>query len=347
MRKILMAGAMLAASLTLTTFSVSLFAAESGVASKTKSSKSAAKKSRVKKTISSTHASSTHASSKRIVRHHAKNWENAELDVGSGPLKLASSAAMVFDENNDKPLFAKNATAMQPIASITKLMTAMVVLDAQLPMDEYLTVENADVDTLRNSGSRLGVGTVLTRTEMLRLALMSSENRAASALGRTYPGGINAFVAAMNRKAASLGMLHSRFVDSSGLHSQNVSTAEDLVKMVTAGYRYDLIREYTTTSNYGVSLSNSGRSLEFNNTNALVKNKSKDWDIGLSKTGYISEAGRCLVMHVNISNRPVVIVLLDSIGKFTRIGDANRIKKWVENNQSGSVAASRKSSNDV
>ncbi|TCV82888.1 D-alanyl-D-alanine endopeptidase [Sulfurirhabdus autotrophica] len=342
MRKILMAGAMLAASLTLTTFSVSLFAADSGSVSKTKSSKSVAKKSRVKKAIPS-----THASNKRSSRHHAKNLGNAELDVGNGPLKLASSAAMVFDENNDKPLFAKNATTMQPIASITKLMTAMVVLDAQLPMDEYLTVENADVDTLRNSGSRLGVGTVLTRTEMLRLALMSSENRAASALGRTYPGGINAFVAAMNRKAASLGMLHSRFVDSSGLHSENVSTAEDLVKMVTAGYRYDLIREYTTTSNYGVELSNSGRNLEFNNTNALVKNKSKDWDIGLSKTGYISEAGRCLVMHVNISNRPMVIVLLDSVGKFTRIGDANRIKKWVENNRSGSVAASRKSSNDV
>lgn len=342
MRKILMAGAMLAASLALTTYSVTLLAAGSDGASKSEpSSKSAVKKYKVKTVTHVAHVTKQ-VTKKRAARHHAKKIVNAEVDVGTGPLKLGSSAVMVFDESDAKPLYAKNATSLQPIASITKLMTAMVVLDAQLPMDESITVDNADVDTLRRSSSRLAVGTTLTRTEMLRLALMSSENRAASALGRTYPGGINAFVAAMNRKAVALGMQHSRFVDSSGLHSENVSTAEDLVKMVMAGYRYDLIREYTTTANYGVEMSGSRRSLEFNNTNALVKNKSKEWDIGLSKTGYISEAGRCLVMHVNIMNRPMVIVLLDSLGKLTRISDANRIKKWVENTRSGRVALSLK-----
>lgn len=244
-----------------------------------------------------------------------------------GRLQLASSVAMIVDQKSGETLFSRNSGNQAPIASITKLMTAMVVLDAGLSMDEPITISDADVDWLRNSGSRLRVGTTLTRQETLQLALMSSENRAAAALARTYPGGTAQFVAAMNRKAAELGMRQSHFVDSTGLHSENVSTAEDLVKMVKAGYHYDLIRQMTTTEAYDVVYDN-GQRTAYKNTNALVKSPS--WDIGLSKTGFINEAGRCLVMQAQIASRPVIIVLLDSWGKYTRIADANRIKKWLE-----------------
>ena len=206
-------------------------------------------------------------------------------------------------------------------------MTAMVVLDSGLPLNETVYVDNADLDMLKHTSSRLRVGTGLTRHDMLRLALMSSENRAAAALGRAYPGGTAEFVAAMNRKAVELGMWNTRFVDSTGLSSENVSTAEDLVRMVRAAYEYPLIREFTTTAAHEVATAG-GRSLEYRNSNRLVKNPT--WEIGLSKTGYISEAGRCLVMQARIAARSVVIVLLDSWGKYTRIGDANRIKKWLE-----------------
>jgi len=286
-----------------------------------------------------------HVSKKPTRQYRNTKLHAASLDMGTGPLKLQSSAVVVFDEQTAKPLFVKNSTATQSIASITKLMTAMVVLDAKLPMDEIISVDASDVDTLRNSSSRLAVGTSLSRGEMLRLALMSSENRAASSLARTYPGSTPAFVAAMNRKAVSLGMQHTRFVDSSGLHAENVSTAEDLVKMVTAGHRYETIREYTTTAAHDVDVPGSRRNLEFKNTNVLVRNK--EWDIGLSKTGFISEAGRCLVMQVTIASKPMIIVLLDSVGKYTRIGDATRIKKWVENTNGGRVAKVMKASNDV
>ncbi|MFH1495016.1 MAG: D-alanyl-D-alanine endopeptidase [Pseudomonadota bacterium] len=247
-----------------------------------------------------------------------------------GNLHLGSAVAMIVDQKSGETLFSRNAANQAPIASITKLMTAMVVLDAGLSMDETITISEADVDSLRNSGSRLRVGTTLTRQETLHLALMSSENRAAAALARTYPGGTAQFVAAMNRKAVELGMRQTHFVDSTGLHSENVSTAEDLVKMVRAGYHYDQIRQMSTSENYDV-VNDNGHRIPYKNTNALVK--SPAWDIGLSKTGFINEAGRCLVMQAQIASRPVIIVLLDSAGKFTRIADANRIKKWLESSR--------------
>lgn len=242
-------------------------------------------------------------------------------------LKLRSSIAMIYDEQGQSSLYAKNADTVAPIASITKLMTAMVVLDAQLPLEEEISISALDMDTLKGTRSRMSPGMKLTRGELLRLALMSSENRAAAALARTYPGGTDAAVAMMNNKARELGMKDTRFLDPTGLNSGNVSTAQDLVKMVQAAQRYDPIHEFTTTSSHVFDLAGH-RPMRYNNTNPLVKNAS--WDIGVSKTGYISEAGRCLVMQAKINQRPVVIVLLDSWGARTRVGDANRIKKWME-----------------
>ena len=242
-------------------------------------------------------------------------------------LKLQSSAALVLDQQSGEILYGKNATTIAPIASITKLMTAMVVLDANLDPDEKIQITQDDIDLLRGSHSRLRVGAVLTRDELLRLALMASENRAASALGRSYPGGLDAFVRAMNLKAQLLGMSGSHFDDSTGLSSTNVSTAEDLATLVRAAHSYPLIREYTTSTGYAVHLG--GRKpVAFHNTNRLVG--SGAWDIGLSKTGFINEAGRCLVMQATLAGRAVIIVLLDSWGKYSRIGDAKRIRKWLE-----------------
>lgn len=241
--------------------------------------------------------------------------------------KLHSTIALIYDEQSQRPLYTKNPDAIAPIASITKLMTAMVVLDVKPDLDEEISVDVADLDSLKGTHSRLRIGTTFTRNEMLRLALMSSENRAASALARSYPGGMPAAVAAMNAKARKLGMLDTTFRDPTGLNSENVSTARDLVKMVAAARNYKLIQQYTTTVTHSVE-GTRGRELRFNNTNPLVKNAS--WDIGVSKTGYINEAGRCLVMQAQIRQRSVIIVLLDSAGKNTRIGDANRVKKWIE-----------------
>ena len=252
---------------------------------------------------------------------------SAVLSFTSAP-KLRSAIALIYDEQEQSPLYAKNADTVAPIASITKLMTAMVVLDAQLPLDEEISISREDMDKLKGTSSRMNPGLKLTRGELLRLALMSSENRAAAALARTYPGGTAAAVAMMNIKALELDMRDSRFMDPTGLNSGNVSTAQDLVRMVRAAQRYDLIHQYSTTSSYTVKPIGRGKPMRFGNTNPLVKNAS--WDIGVSKTGYISEAGRCLVMQVKINQRPVVIVLLDSWGNRTRIGDANRIKKWME-----------------
>ena len=246
-------------------------------------------------------------------------------DIG-GP-ELKSAAAIVIEQGGGQVYYAKNIDSVVPIASITKLVTAMVVLDAKLPLDARITVTAADLDDIKGTRSRLKVGTTLTRAELLHLALMSSENRAAAALGRTYPGGFRAFVAAMNQKAVELGMWHSRFVDGTGLSSENVSTAQDLVKLAEAAYKYPLIREYTTHPDHRLRLAN-GKFLTYRNSNGLVKNP--EWTIGLSKTGYISEAGRCLVIQARIAARPVIIVLLDSWGRLTRIGDANRIKRWME-----------------
>ncbi len=259
--------------------------------------------------------------------HKHQPARRAAVQASGGIPELKSAAALVVDLDDGRMIYAKNTQNIAPIASITKLMTAMVVLDANLPLEETIYVDSADLDFVKHTNSRLGVGTGLPRRDMLRLALMSSENRAAASLGRAYPGGAESFIAAMNRKAVELGMWNTRFVDSTGLSSENVSTAGDLVKMVKGAYQYPLIREFTTTPAHEVETV-AGRSLQFRNSNGLVKNST--WEIGLSKTGYISEAGRCLVMQATIAARPVIIVLLDSWGKNTRIGDANRIKKWME-----------------
>ena len=244
-------------------------------------------------------------------------------------LALRSGAVLVLDQDTGEPLFAKNTDQVLPIASITKLMTAMVVLDSGLPLLESISIDKADVDRMKGSRSKLPVGTTLMRAEMLKLALMASENRAAAALSRNYPGGSFAFVAAMNQKSAELGMSNSRFVDATGLHPGNVSTAGDLAKLADAAHRYPLIREYTTTDYFRIeSEEKRRRALAFVNSNRLLK--SRQWEIGLSKTGYISEAGRCLVMQAMIGDKPRIIVLLDSWGKLSRIADANRIKRWIE-----------------
>jgi len=262
------------------------------------------------------------------------------LLIDANKLKLASANALVFDAQTGQPIYAKGADAVTAIASVTKLMTAMVVLDAQQPMDEMLTIGIGDLDLLKASSSRLRLGTTMTRREMLQLALMSSENRAASCLARDYPGGTPAFVEAMNRKAASLGMLQTHFSDATGLSSENVATARDLARMVQAAADYPLIREFTTTASHYVEIQPSGRVLGFNNTNSLVRGG--QWDITLSKTGFIREAGKCLVMLANIVNRPVVIVLLDSYGRLSRIADAQRVKYWLETGESLVIpAASR------
>jgi D-alanyl-D-alanine endopeptidase (penicillin-binding protein 7) len=248
--------------------------------------------------------------------------------------KLGSAIALIYDEQTGRPLYAKNVDNVAPIASITKLMTAMVVLDANLPLDEPITLIPQDRDHYKRTRSRMRNGMTLTRGELLKLALMASENTAAAALARTYPGGTEVMLAMMNAKARDLGMDSTRFYDPTGLHSSNVSTAQDLVKMVRAAQGYEEIQRCTTSHSHTVQVS-SRHALHFNNTNPLVRNAS--WDIGLSKTGYISEAGRCLVMQAKISNRPVVIVLLDSWGKRTRVGDANRIKRWMEGTDSGTM----------
>lgn len=254
-------------------------------------------------------------------------------EANDSELRLASSKALILNQETGEVLYAKSTDTPTPIASVTKLMTAMVVLDAHQSMDELVTVTEADVDTLKGTSSRLRVGTTLPRGEVLRLALMASENRAASALSNAYPGGHQAFVAAMNAKAAALGMTRSRFVDGTGLNSDNVSTAEDLAKMVKAAYQYPEIRQASTSTSSEVPVHGLNRMVEFRNTNILVRNS--DWEIGLSKTGFISEAGRCLVMQAQIAGQPLIIVLLDSWGKLTRIGDAQRIRKWIESSNAG------------
>ena len=256
-------------------------------------------------------------------------------DVDQGRLSLHSSSVLVIDQNTGQTLFEKHSDAVVPIASISKLMTAMVVLDAKLDMQELLTIGEEEVDSLKGTRSRIPVGTTMTRETAMLLALMSSENRAAHALGRHYPGGLPAFVTAMNKKARALGMHSSSFEEPTGLSSNNVSTAHDLARMVAAAARYPEIRDFSTTATAKVELK--GRISDFNNTNALVR--SDTWEIGISKTGYISEAGRCLVMQARVADKPVVIVLLDSAGKMTRVGDAMRIKRWME---SASLASERR-----
>ncbi|MBP8305847.1 MAG: D-alanyl-D-alanine endopeptidase [Burkholderiaceae bacterium] len=264
----------------------------------------------------------------------SRDAEPARLSVGQAtglhavddPLDLRSSVALVTDQRTGEVLLSKNPNAVLPIASITKVMTSLVVLDAQLPLAETVEINAEDIDTEKGSRSRLRPGTRLTRAELLQLALMSSENRAAHALARHYPGGMPAFVAAMNAKARQLGMTASQFSDPTGLSDRNVSNAHDLARMLRAAYDYPLVRQFSTAPELTVDAGY--RMISFRNTNRLIDHSS--WSIGLQKTGYIAEAGRCLVMQANIESRPVLMVLLDSAGRYSRFGDAQRIRDWLE-----------------
>ncbi len=258
----------------------------------------------------------------------------AGLHGAMDPLDLKSSVALVIDQDTNEVLFSKNDHAVLPIASLTKLMTGVIVSGAKLPLDETITITQDDVDTEKNTRSRLGVGTVLTRGELLHLALMSSENRAAHALGRTYPGGLATFVSLMNAKAKMLGMTDTSYVEPTGLSSRNQSSAKDLATLVNAAHSDPMLRELTTSPGYQVAVGR--RTLQFNNTNRLVKNP--DWDIGLQKTGYISEAGQCLVMQTKIAGRKLIMVFLDSAGKLSRLGDAERVRRWVEANPINTIS---------
>jgi serine-type D-Ala-D-Ala endopeptidase (penicillin-binding protein 7) len=242
--------------------------------------------------------------------------------------KLKSSSVLIIDQGDSSVLYSRHSDVPLPIASITKLMTALVVLDARQPLDEQIQITDADRDLPKGGFSRLAVGTTLTRGDLMHLALMSSENRAAHSLGNNYPGGMPAMVAAMNAKAAALGMSNSHFVDPTGLSSQNVASPEDLSKLVIAASHNPSIREYSTDKSYTVKVHR--RMVEFHNTDNLVANPT--WNITVQKTGYITEAGKCLVMAAVIEGRSIVIVLLDSLGKYTRVADAKRIKTWMEAN---------------
>lgn len=260
-------------------------------------------------------------------------------------LNLNSASVMVFDQDSGKTLLAKNPRIQTPIASITKLMTAVVTLDAQTPLDERISITKQDIDRLKGTGSRLAIGATYTREQLLNLALIASENRAAHALGRTYPGGLERFIEAMNSKARELGMSRTFLVDPTGLSSFNQSTAEDLVKLVNHAYSYyPTIREISSSGQYSLGKQRVVvrkskkkqhasrrvyyRNVAFANTNRLTRDD--EWHVGLSKTGYINEAGHCLVMQAEIAERRVIIVLLDAVGKYNRLGDANRIKHWLE-----------------
>ncbi len=252
--------------------------------------------------------------------------EEVEGAYGGQKVMLRSGVAFVQDVGTGEIMLGKNSDAVLPIASITKLMTAMVILDSNLDLEEEIKITREDVDRMKGTRSRLRTGSVLTRDELLLLALMSSENRAAAALARTYPGGTDAFVAAMNGKARELQMEGTQFADSTGLSSGNVASAKDLALLVNAAHQYPLIREYSTRERGEVRAS--GRRLTYRNTNGLVRNE--NWDIELSKTGYIAEAGRCLVMRVRMASKDIVVVLLDSWGKYSRSADARRIRRWLE-----------------
>ncbi len=261
------------------------------------------------------------------------------LHDSGDPLDLKSSVALVVDQDTNEVLFSKNPGAVLPIASITKLMTGLVVAESKASLDDVLTISQDDIDTEKGSRSRLAVGTQLTRGEMMHLALMSSENRAANALGRHHPGGLAAFVEAMNRKAAALGMRDTLYVEPTGLSSKNQSTAQDLAVLVKEAHQVPLLRELSTSHEALVPVGK--RMVQFRNTNGLVSNP--QWDIGLQKTGYISEAGRCLVMQAHMAGRKLIMVLLDSAGKYSRIGDAERIRKWLGSSSAAAVAARRTS----
>ncbi|MBU3740584.1 MAG: D-alanyl-D-alanine endopeptidase [Rhodoferax sp.] len=252
--------------------------------------------------------------------------QRAGLQRAGDDLGLKSNVALVIDQDTSEVLFSKNDRAVLPIASLTKLMTGMVVREANLSMDDRITIAQDDVDTEKGSGSRLRVGAELSRGELLHLALMSSENRAAHALGRTFPGGMAAFVSLMNAKAKLLGMNDTVYVEPTGLSSRNQSSARDLARLVDVASGDPVLRQLSTSPGHAVEVGS--RTLQYNNTNRLVRNPS--WDIGLQKTGYISEAGQCLVMQARVAGRKLIMVFLDSAGKLTRLADAERVRRWVE-----------------
>ena len=295
------------------------------VAAKDDDARPVAKKRRVTYTMNGRH----HSAVRRVAFEPRQPTVGQAFGLHDSPdsLMLRSGVAYVVDQNTLEPLFDKNSRAVVPIASISKLMTAMVVLDSKESLSEQIEVTDEDRDYEKNTGSRLSVGSVLSREDMLHIALMASENRAAAALSRYYPGGRPAFIAAMNAKAKQLGMTDTHFENSTGLTSRNVATARDLVKMVNAAYQYPMIRQFSTDRSYDVFTGK--RNLAYNSTNALVRNAS--WDIGLQKTGFINEAGECLVMQTTIHNRPVIMVLLDSSGKYSRFADATRVRTWLDN----------------
>jgi serine-type D-Ala-D-Ala endopeptidase (penicillin-binding protein 7) len=304
-----------------------------------------------KKLVAKPHAS-THVTKRMVLRNGrrvvirqpvvAVRYEPAQPSFGqlaglhqvSDSLDLKSSVALVLDQDTNEVLFSKNSGAVLPIASLTKLMTALVVIEAALPAEDMLTVTEDDVDTEKGSRSRLRVGTQLSRGDMLLLALMSSENRAAHALGREFPGGMPAFVAAMNRKAQQLGMADTRYVEPTGLSSQNQSSARDLATLVKAAYSHPIIRQLSTSPESSVEVGT--HQLQFRNTNRLVGNP--EWDIGLQKTGYIAEAGRCLVMQAKLAGRQLIMVFLDSAGKYSRLGDAERVRHWITTSPAAAAA---------
>lgn len=259
----------------------------------------------------------------------------AGLHQSADALDLRSSVALVIDQDTHEVLLRKNDLAVLPIASLTKLMTGLVISDANLSSDEMITITQEDVDTEKGSTSRLAVGSVLSRGDLLHLALMSSENRAAHALGRTYPNGLSAFIKAMNDRATGLGMRSTHFVEPTGLSSKNQSSATDLAVLVGAAYNVPVLRELSTS--HGREVAVGRRTLQYNTTNRLVK--SPNWDIGLQKTGYISEAGQCLVMQTKVAGRKLIMVFLDSAGKLSRIADAERVRRWVETNNARSAMA--------
>ena len=270
----------------------------------------------------------------RTVAHVPQEARPARLSFGQlaglrgveDPLELKSSVALVLDQDTHEVLLSKNDHAVLPIASLTKLMTGLIVSDARLPLDEMISITEDDIDYEKGSRSRLPVGTTLTRGELMHLALMSSENRAAHALGRTFPGGMQRFVGLMNARAMMLGMKDTRYVEPTGLSSENRSSAYDLATLVNTAAQDPLLRQLSTSQGYEVAVGN--RVLQYNNTNRLVHNP--DWQIGLQKTGYISEAGQCLVMQARVAGRKLIMVFLDSSGKYSRLADAERVRRWVE-----------------
>lgn len=257
----------------------------------------------------------------------------AGLHATEDELDLKSSVALVIDQETQQVLLSKNDSAVLPIASITKLMTGLIISEAKLPMDEMITITQDDVDTEKGSSSRLRVGTTLSRGELMHLSLMSSENRAAHALGRTYPGGLSAFVEAMNARAKLLGMHDTSYVEPTGLSSRNQSSAKDLARLVGFASNDALLSELSTSPGHQVAVGR--RTLQFSNTNRLIKHPA--WDIGLQKTGYISEAGQCLVMQAKVAGRKLIMVFLDSAGKLSRIGDAERVRRWLETHAPGEL----------